>query len=103
MAPGTIYYAAFYFKYKTPIPICREPTNKALKRLQIELQVNTSSVKLDLGGGNHSYLVLVLIDKEYTIISNIMPFIAPTYSPPLTIPTTATLIQALELKDKYIE
>ena len=82
MEPGTIDYIASYFKYKRPILICRELTNKALKRLQIELQANASSVEMDLGGGNHSYLALVLIDKEYTIIPNTTPFKAPTYPYP---------------------
>ena len=65
MTTGIIDYAASYFKYKTPTPIQGEPTNKALKRLKTELQANASSVKSNLGGGDHGYLVLVLSDVEY--------------------------------------
>ena len=45
-----------------------ELINKALKRLKLELQSNASSVETNLGGGNHSYLGLVLIDEEYISI-----------------------------------
>ena len=62
MAVGSIDYTSLYFKCKTLIPILGEPTNKSLKRLQTELQANESSVKTDLGRGNHGYLNLVLTD-----------------------------------------
>ena len=103
MTIGSIDYASSYFKYKTPTPICGEPTNKALKTLQKELQANASSVETDLGGGNHGYLGLVLTDAEYTTIPNTQPFIPPTYPPPLVIPANSTPIQALELKEQYNE
>jgi len=103
MAVGIIDYAASYFKYKTPTPIRGEPTNKALKRLQTELQANASSIETDLGGGNHGYLALVLTDAEYNSIPNTQPFVAPTYPAPLVIPSTATAIVALELKETYNE
>jgi len=103
MAPGAIDYAASYFKYKTPTPIRGEPTNKTLKRLQMELQANASSVETDLGGGDHGYLGLVLSNVDYGLIPDTEPFIAPTYPPPLSIPADATAIQALELKDAHNE
>ena len=65
MLIGTVDYALSYFKYNTPTPIRGEWTNKTLKRLKLEVQSNVSSVEIDLGGGNHSYLDLVLIDEEY--------------------------------------
>ena len=68
MGLGTVDYAASYFKYKTPTPIQGAPTNKTLKRLKQELQANASSVKLDLGGGDHGYLGLVLTEIEYTTV-----------------------------------
>ena len=51
MEPGAIDYAFPYFKYKISTPIRGEPTNKTLKRLQMELQANVSSVETDLGKG----------------------------------------------------
>ena len=42
--------------------------HKALQQFKVELQVNTSSIKTDLGGGNYGYLGLVLTDREYAII-----------------------------------
>ena len=92
MGIAIIDYATSYFKYKTPTPIRREATNKALKRLQTELQANASSIETDLGGGNHGYLALVLTDEEYASIPNTQPFVVPTYPPLLVIPTIATLI-----------
>ena len=92
MVPGTIDYAASYFKYKTSILIWGESMNKALKRLQTELQANVSLVKIDLGGRNYSYLALVLSNTEYAIIPNTEPFILPTYAPSLAIPVTIILI-----------
>ena len=94
---------ASYFKYKTPIPIWGELTHKALKKLQTELQVNASSIETDLGGGNYSYLALILLDQDYQSILNTVLFIPPTYSSLLTILTNATPIQALELKEAHSE
>ena len=62
MTLGTIDYASSYFKWKTPIPIHKVPTCKVLKQLKVELKVNASLVKTDLGSGNHRYLGLVLMD-----------------------------------------
>ena len=103
MAVGIIDYAASYFKYKTPTPMIGEPTNKALKRLQSELQANASSIETDLGGGNHGYLALVLTDEECNLVPNAQPFAPPTYPPPLVTPSTATAVEALELKEAYNE
>ena len=44
--------------------------NKTLKKLQIELRVNISSIETDLGEGNCSYLGLILINKKYVVIPN---------------------------------
>ena len=56
-----------------------------LKWLKLELQSNTSSVKTDLEGGNHSYLGLVLTEEDYASIPHTQPFIALNYLPLLTI------------------
>ena len=103
MAAGVINYAASYFKCETPTPMRGEPTNKALKRLQTELQANASSIETDLGGGDHGYLALVLADQEYAYIPNTQPFVAPTCLPPLATPSTATPLEALELKETRAE
>ena len=79
MRIGAIDYAAAYFKYKTPTPIRGQPNSKSLKRLQTELQANSSSVETDLGGGNHGYLGLLKSDGEHALIPNTQPFVAPTY------------------------
>ena len=101
---SNIDYAKTYFKYPIPTPIQGEPTHKALKRLKNELRANASSVDTDLGGGDHGYLGLVLTDIEY---GNIVPtppaFIAPAYPGTLTIPATATAVQAVQAREVHNE
>ena len=103
MALGSIDCVASYFKYKRAIPIRGEPTNKSLKRLKLELQANASSVETDLGGGDHGHLRLVLTDAEYASMPHTQPFVAPTYPGLLNMPSTATPIEALNLKDQHAE
>ena len=102
MTSGAVDYAASYFKFKTPTPIIGTPTHKTLKRLKQELRANASSVESDLGGGDHGYLGLVLDDPEYATISG-TPFVAPTYPTALTIPATATQVEALNLREQHKE
>ena len=102
MTLGAVDYVASYFKYKTPTPIQGIPTYKALKRLKAELRANASSVETDLGGGNHGYLGLVLSDAEYAQVSPI-PFVAPAYPAPLTIPANATQVTAFERRAAHEE
>ena len=100
MTIGTIDYAAYYLKYKTPTPIQGTPTNKSLKRLKQELWANASSVESDLRGGDHGYLGLVLTDAEYTEVSR-TAFTAPTFPEPLTIPPGTDQVTALNLREVH--
>ena len=65
MVPETIDHNVSCFKHETPVPARGELTHEALKRLWTELQVNDSSVEIDLGRENHSYLALVLSNADY--------------------------------------
>ena len=103
MVLGVIDYTSSYFKYIILTSMREEPTNKTLKQLEIELQVNNSSVEMDLGGDKHGYLGLVLSNEEYASITNTQPFITPTYPQLLIILADTTAIQALELKDAHNE
>ena len=103
MAPGTLDYAASYFKYKIPTPIRGEPDHKSLKRLKKELRSNASSVETDLGGGNHGYLGLLEKDEDYDAIPDTQPFAPPTCPSPLTTSQDSTPMQALELKEQHKE
>ena len=78
MAAANIDYAASYFKFKKATPIQGTPTNKALKL----------NVETDLGGGDHGYLG---------------PFIAPGFPANLTIPSHATQVEAMELRENHKE
>lgn len=99
MALGSIDYIESYLKYKIATLIRREPINNCLKYLKLELQVNMSSVETNLGGGNHRYLRVILMDTEFALIPHIQPFVASTYLGSLNIPSTATPIEVLNLKD----
>jgi len=103
MCLGAIDYASSYFKYKTPTPIRGVPTHKTIKRLKLELRANGSSVETDLGGGNHGYLGLLCTDEEYAEIPHAQPFVPPNYPGPLTIPSTATAMQAMQLREDHRE
>ena len=45
----------------------------------------------------------MLTDAEYATINNTQPFVAPAYPGPLAIPSTATAIEALQLRDQHAE
>ena len=55
----------------------------------MELQENASLVETDLSGGNHSYLGLALIDKDYNSIPNTVPFVPPHCLAHLAMPPIA--------------
>ena len=102
MALGAIDYATSYFKYKTPTPIHGMPSNKTLKRLKTKLWANASSVKCNLGGGNHGYLGLVLTDSEYArILPTPTPFFPPNFPEALVAPVGTDAVQALTLYEAY--
>ena len=103
MKLGTIDYNSSYFKHKTPTPIRGSPAHKLLKRLKKESQANTSSIETNLGGGNHGYLRLALIDEEHDSIYNAQLFAAPTHPLPFDTPATSTSIQALQSKENHAE
>ena len=93
-------YASNYFPYATPTKIEGQPTYATLKILEGKLRANASSVDSDLGGGDHGYLGLVMKDADYP---GAVPFVAPTYPTALTIPTTATPTEALNLRENHRE
>ena len=100
---GSIDYASSYFKHKKPTPIKGVPAHEALKSLKMELQSNASSIGSDLGGGDHGCLGFVIIDEECASVPNTAPFVPLTCPAPLNMPTTATAIEALQLKDQRAE
>lgn len=70
----------------------------------MELRANGSSVDTDLGGGNHGYLGLILLNLEYSRI-NLTPtiFQAPTLPGTLVIDPMATAIEAVHAKEYHHE
>ena len=97
-------YAKLYFRYPDPTPIIGEPTNKAIKRLKLELRANASSVETDLGGGDHGYLGLYLSDADYARIDPTpTPFIAPVWPGTLVIDAAASAVEAVHAKELHHE
>ena len=101
---NTTNYAASYFKHPTPIPINGEPTKKSPKRIKTKLRANASSVDTDLGGGDHGYLGLVLIDAKYARI-NPTPayFSAPNFPAGRVIIATDTAVEAMQTREMHAE
>ena len=96
MTLGAINYAALYFKSKTLTPIQGTPTHKSLKWLKAELQANTSSMEMDLGGVSLGYLYLVLQDADYAGCPTQL-FVAPNFQQPLVNPNKVIQVQAFTL------
>ena len=59
-------------------------------------------MELDLGGGDHRYLGLVLDDPKYVLVS-VIPFVAAEYPAVLTIPNSATQVEDLNLREAHKE
>ena len=65
------------------------------------MRANASSVKSDLGGGGHGYLGLVLDNVKYNTVSNTVFQAPPAYPTALSVPTTATQVKALILREQH--
>lgn len=73
---------------KTLTSTRKVPIHKDLKQLKLELQVNNSSIEINLDSKNHNYLSLVLINNKYITINRTIPFALPNYHRLLvTLPT----------------
>ena len=95
-------YATLYFKYLVPTAINREPTNKSIKRLKIEICANASSVDIYLGDGDHGYLDLYLSGVEYAWINPTpTPLEALAQPGALTINPAAAAAKAVHAKETY--
>ena len=62
----------------TITPITSEPNYASLKNLKDQLKANAASIPTTLGGGNHSYLSLILSPATYATITA-TPFQEPNY------------------------
>ena len=57
---------------------------------------------MQVRGGDHRYLGLILHNIEYASLSNV-PFVAPQYPQPLQIPPGTHTVDALNLHEQYKE
>ena len=75
---GGIDYHSIYFAFPNLTPINSEPDADNLIKLKNQLKANAFSVPLNLGGGAHGHLGLVLTPQTYAMVSN-LPFIQPAH------------------------
>ena len=69
----------FLFQYKELDRISGQPTLDSLTNILRQVKINAQSVPPVLGGGNYSYLVLVLTPEIYNSLPNVIPFIRPVH------------------------
>ena len=74
---SSVNYKDSYFKHPFLTAIRGEPTYETLQNLKNEIKVNASSVLTTLGGGNHSYLGMILTPAEYQRITPTDTFTHP--------------------------
>ena len=104
MTPNNIYYTAVYFKCSVLTLITGELTQKSLKRLKTELRVNASSTDTNLGGGDHGYVGLVLMDVYYACITPTpQQFVPLKFLGPLVINPTHTTMQQIQARNTHNE
>ena len=70
MVAGPVNYVKTYFIHPALTMVHGEPAYSSLKTLKQEIKVNASRVTLDLGGGAHGHLGLILAPTEYASISS---------------------------------
>ena len=80
-----IVYVATYFEFPELNKIHGEPSYTKLREIKDQIKAITSSVSIELGGGAHGHLELVLTKGEYENITA-TPYVRPENPGPLTIP-----------------
>ena len=74
---SSVNYKDSYLKYPVLTDTHREPTYDTLHHLKNELKENASSIPTTLGGGNNSYLGMILTPAEYRLIAPTKPLNRP--------------------------
>lgn len=95
-------YNKLYFSHPTLSKIHGEPTFSSLKILKKVLKSNASRVTLDLGGGAHGYLGVVLTQAEYLLVS-LDTYTRPLHPGALLITLVATHHEANRLTLEHVE
>ena len=93
---GPVDYAKTYFLHLTLTTIYGEPDYSSLTKLKSELKVNAFKVTLDLGGGGHGHLGLVLTPHEYSIISAV-PYACPLHPGTINFPNGTSQPESIQL------
>ena len=78
-------YTTTYFQFKELTKMHGATTYETLQEIKDQLEANTESVSLDLGGGANGHLGLVLSPVEYSNVSTI-PYKQPPHPGKLIIP-----------------
>ena len=90
------------FEYHSIPKIHGGPDYEQLKNFNEKLKLNTTKIPIDLGGGSHGHLGLVLYAKEYDNVSAV-PYFRPIHPGVLVIPppTSKRLVTRRRIKYKF--
>ena len=100
--PFTINYLNTAFEIANLTKIHGEPTFEAICTLKREIINNSQFIHLDLGGGSHGHLRLVLFPREYALHSD-AAYCKPNHPGTLIIPASTTLHMANTFKEQHKE
>lgn len=90
------------FKYPTLTKVHGILNYQSLKILKDEVKTNASCIYLDLGGGAHGHLGLVLTSQEYARVS-VVPYQHHIHPGTLVIPNRTSLTWANIMRAKHKE
>ena len=97
-----INYRETYFDFPKLTKIWGEPTSESLFVFKNELKANAAAALLQLGGGAHGHIGLILTRIQYALLAP-EPFVRPTFPVSLVIPAGIITIQATSMHDAHAE
>ena len=100
MTTSTVDYRNTFIEHANLTKIHGEPTFESIRTLQCEIIINALSVHLDLGGGAHGHLGLVLSPQEYALHSDAV-YERPQHPRQLIIPPNTTQHMTIMLREQH--
>ena len=89
MTISTVNYCETIFKHPDLTKTKGVPTYETLHQIHNKIKANAMAVHSTLGGGQHSYLILLISPTAYALLTNI-PFVCQFHPGNLGIPIAAT-------------
>ena len=91
------------FPYSNIEKISREQLYHSIKEVEWKLIKNASSFPLELGGGNHGYLGLVLTPTKYQLVTSETFTLYPKLGSILTFPPNPIQLQIAQISNTHKE